>query len=123
VERRYLVVPGIHSSAVHVLDTKPPPGERDHGPQHLSYDYFWHLGHDVLVCSEWGTPSMVTEGTGRALRASRFPHRTPRHRAFASTLDGIAYELQSIPPGSPSSSTNRRNEVLTPGRIRGQTHP
>jgi selenium-binding protein 1 len=123
VERRYLVVPGIHSSRIHVLDTKDPlrprivkvveadeiaertgymaphtvhcgpdgiyvnalgavdgegPGgiftldpttfevvgrwEKDRGPQYLSYDFFWHLGHDTMITSEWGTPNMVTEG-------------------------------------------------------------
>ena len=25
MERRYLVVPGIHSSRIHILDTKPDP--------------------------------------------------------------------------------------------------
>jgi len=125
LERRYLVVPGINSSRVHILDTKPDPTspklvkvlepkeiaartgyasphtvhcgpdgiylnalgradtgdgpgglfvldhesfeptgpwERDRGPQYLAYDFAWHLGHDVLVTSEWGTPNMVREG-------------------------------------------------------------
>jgi selenium-binding protein 1 len=124
VERRYLIVPGIHSSRIHVVDTKPDPRrpelikviegetlaqktgyaaphtvhcgtdgiymnalgapsgegpggifmldgrtfdvvgpwERDRGPQRLSYDFFWHLGHDTLLTSEWGTPNMVSQG-------------------------------------------------------------
>ena len=36
--------------------------ERDRGPQHLAYDFGWHLGQDTLITSEWGTPSMVTQG-------------------------------------------------------------
>ena len=118
VERRYLVVPGLRSSRIHILDTKPDaknpkivrviepeevaeragytrphtlhcgpegiyvaalgnregkgPGgiflmdhetfdvrgqwEMDRGPQQLAYDAWWHLGHDTLVTSEWGTP-------------------------------------------------------------------
>ncbi len=124
VERRYLVVPGIHSSRIHVLDTQPDPRnpkivkvidadtirertgysaphsvhcgpdavfvnalggadgegpggifvldhetfepkgawELDRGPQHLAYDFAWHLGQDTLVTSEWGTPNMVRNG-------------------------------------------------------------
>jgi selenium-binding protein 1 len=125
LERRYLVVPGINSSRVHILDTKPDPRapkltkviepeevaaktgyasphtvhcgpdgiylnalgsartgdgpggifvldheslepvgawERDRGPQYLAYDFAWHLGHDTLVTSEWGTPNMVRQG-------------------------------------------------------------
>lgn len=124
VERRYLVVPGINSSRIHILDTKSDPRnpeivkviepetvversgytaphtihcgpdgiyvsalgaadgggpggifkldhesfevkgawEKDRGPQYLSYDFFWHLGHDTLISSEWGTPNMVSEG-------------------------------------------------------------
>jgi methanethiol oxidase len=124
VERRYLVVPGIHSSRIHILDTQPDPRnprivkvidadtirertgysaphsvhcgpdavfvnalggadgegpggifvldhetfepkgawELDRGPQHLAYDFAWHLGQDTLVTSEWGTPNMVKDG-------------------------------------------------------------
>jgi selenium-binding protein 1 len=124
-ERRYLVVPGLRSSRITILDTKPDPlhprvhrvidaaeiagkagylrphtvrcgpealyisalgsasngdgpggifrldsntfdvlgpWEKDHGPQHLAYDFWWHLRLDVLVSSEWGTPSMVEGG-------------------------------------------------------------
>ncbi len=123
-ERRYLLVPGLRSSRIHVLDTKPDPrqpqlvkviaaeevasragysrphtihcgaeaiyvsalgapgGEGpggiftlDHddfgvrgawetvrGPQYLAYDFWWHLGRDILLSSEWGTPNMVEAG-------------------------------------------------------------
>jgi len=36
--------------------------EQDRGPQRLSYDFTWHLGRDVLITSEWGTPNMVKDG-------------------------------------------------------------
>jgi len=124
VERRYLIVPGLRSSRIHVLDTKPdarqpkivkviepeevfrrvrysrfhtihcgpegiyisalgsPEGDApggifllDHdsfdvlgqwemqrGPQSLAYDFWWHLGHDTMVTSEWGTPNMIENG-------------------------------------------------------------
>jgi selenium-binding protein 1 len=123
-ERRYLVVPGIRSSRIHIIDTKPDPRkpkivkviepetiaartgysrphtvhcgpngifvsalgapggegpggifildpesfevlgkwEIDRGPQYLGYDFWWNLGYDTLVTSEWGTPSMVESG-------------------------------------------------------------
>jgi selenium-binding protein 1 len=124
VERRYLVVPGLRSSNIHILDTKPDPRkptlvrtiggaeiaeragysrphtihcgpggiyvsalgnaegkgpggvflmdhesfdvlgrwEVDRGPQEFAYDFWWHLGHDTLVTSEWGTPDMFENG-------------------------------------------------------------
>jgi methanethiol oxidase len=36
--------------------------EVDRGPQHLAYDFWWHLGHDTMLTSEWGTPNMVENG-------------------------------------------------------------
>jgi methanethiol oxidase len=124
VERRYLIVPGIRSSRIHIVDTKPDgrkpqiikviepetlaaragytsphtvhcgpegiyasalgsttgdgPGgifvidqdsfdvlgkwELDRGPQYLAYDFWWHLGFDTVISSEWGTPKMVQDG-------------------------------------------------------------
>ncbi len=124
VERRYLLVPGLKSSRLYILDTQPDPRnpqlvktieadelmkksgysrphtvhcgpdaiyvgalgapdgngpggvflmdhnsfeikgqwEADRGPQHLAYDFWWHLGHDVMLTSEWGTPNMVENG-------------------------------------------------------------
>jgi len=124
VERRYLVVPGIHTSRIAIMDTKANPRrpeivklidgatiaertgysaphtthcgpdgiyvnalggvdgkgpggifrldhdtfevkgpwEADRGDQYLAYDFWWHLGHDTMITSEWGTPEMVTKG-------------------------------------------------------------
>jgi selenium-binding protein 1 len=124
VERRYLIVPGLRSSNVHIIDTKPDsarptivktisgaeiaertgyakghtvhcgpngiyvsalgapdgngPGgifvldhdtfeplgrwEIDRGDQSLHYDFWWHLGQDTMITSEWGTPNMVETG-------------------------------------------------------------
>jgi selenium-binding protein 1 len=129
MERRYLVVPGTHSSRIHVVDTKPDPRnpqlvkviegeevmqktgyaaphtvhcgpdaiymnalgatdgngpggifmldhetfelkgawEQDRGPQYLAYDFWWHLGHDTMITSEWGTPNMVKDGVNPEL--------------------------------------------------------
>jgi selenium-binding protein 1 len=138
VERRFLVVPGINSSRIHILDTKGDPRnpeivkvieadelasktgyasphtvhcgpdrlyisalgapdgegpggiftmdhetfeiegvwEADRGPQYLAYDFFWHLGHDALITSEWGTPNMVKEGVNpEILLAGGYGHQ------------------------------------------------
>ena len=124
VQRRYLLVPGLRSSRIYVIDTQPdalnpevvkvieaeelaektgysrphtihcgpdgiyvsalgnPQGEGpggifvldhntfeplgaweiDRGPQRLAYDFWWHIAHDTLITSEWGTPNMVESG-------------------------------------------------------------
>ena len=134
MERRYLVVPGMRSSRIHILDTKPDPRkprlvkvieaeevaqahrlqpaahvalrprrhlherarrrptaeapaasscstprrfdirgrwEVDRGPQQLAYDFWWHLGHDTMITSEWGTPNMVEDGVNPGAAARR----------------------------------------------------
>jgi len=137
MERRYLVVPGLRSSRIYILDTKPDPGkprlvkviepeevmkktgysrphtshcgpdgvyvnaigsvdgngpggifvldpetfeikgpwEAERGPQYLAYDFWWHLGHDTMITSEWGTPSMVESGVNpELLLAGKYGH-------------------------------------------------
>jgi methanethiol oxidase len=137
VERRFLVVPGTHSTRIHVLDTKADPRnpelirviegeevmrktgyaaphtvhcgpdgiymnalgavdgngpggifmldhdtfdvkgrwEHDRGPQHLAYDFGWHLGYDTMISSEWGTPNMVKDGVNpELLLAGKYGH-------------------------------------------------
>src|SRR4051812_7972549 len=138
VERRYLLVPGLRSSRIHVLDVKDDPHapklvkviepdeiarktgysrphtihcgpdgiyvsalgnpegdglggiflldhedfsvkgpwEEDRGPQELAYDFWWHLGYDTVVTSEWGTPNMVEGGlVGELLLGNQYGHR------------------------------------------------
>src|ERR1700746_2463031 len=138
MERRYLIVPGIGSSRIYVLDTKPNPRqpkivkviepeqfikktgytsphtihcgpdaiygsalgsaggdgpggifpmdpntvalqgpwEKDHGPQNLAYDFWWPLGHDALITSEWGTPNMVKDGlNAELLLGGKYGHK------------------------------------------------
>jgi selenium-binding protein 1 len=139
VERRYLIVPGLRSSRISVLDTKDDPRqpavvkvlgpeelgkragysrphtvhcgpdgiyvsalggangndgpggiavldhtsfevrgawEADRGPQFFAYDFWWHLTQDVLVSSEWGTPSMIEDGVvGELLLGRKYGHR------------------------------------------------
>ncbi|MFC5831352.1 selenium-binding protein SBP56-related protein [Nonomuraea insulae] len=138
VERRYLVVPGLRSSRIHIYDTKArispelvkviepdalargagysrphtvhcgPEGlyvsalggaggedgpggiavldhtsfevvgqwELDRGPQYLAYDFWWHINQDVLITSEWGTPSMIEDGVvGELLLGRKYGHK------------------------------------------------
>ena len=154
MERRFLIVPGLRSSRVHVIDTRPDPRnprivqviepdtiarvtgysrphtthcgpdgiyvnalgapdgggpggifildpetfdvkgrwELDRGPQYLAYDFWWHLGHDTMITSEWGTPRMVEDGVvPEKLLAGEYGHQLHvwdlRRRAHLETLD------------------------------------
>jgi selenium-binding protein 1 len=154
IERRYLVVPGLRSSRIHILDTKPDPRqpqivrviepeevfarthysrphtihcgpegiyvsalgspegegpggiflldhfsfdvlgqwEMNRGPQYLAYDFWWHLGHDTLISSEWGTPNMIENGLiPDLLFNSQYGHRIHiwdlRRRRHLQALD------------------------------------
>jgi methanethiol oxidase len=50
--------------------------EQERGPQHLAYDFWWHLGHDTMVTSEWGTPNMVKAGVNpELLLGGKYGHK------------------------------------------------
>jgi len=50
--------------------------EKDRGPQQLAYDFWWHLGHDAMITSEWGTPNMVKDGINpELLLAGKYGHK------------------------------------------------
>jgi selenium-binding protein 1 len=154
MERRYLIVPGLRSSRIHILDTKADPKkprivkviepqevaartgysrphtthcgpdgiymnalgapdgngpggifvmepdtfeirgrwEQDRGPQHLAYDFWWHLGYDTMITSEWGTPNMVENGVNpELLLAGKYGHAIHvwdlQKRVHQQTLD------------------------------------
>ena len=65
--------------------------EVDRGPQELAYDFWWHLGHDVLISSEWGTPNKIENGLDpESLLSSGYGHQTASlesSAAEASTND------------------------------------
>jgi len=172
VERRYLVVPGTHSSRIHVLDTKADPRrpelvkviageevqaktgyaaphtvhcgpdgifvnalgapdgdgpggifvldpetfavkgrwEKDRGSQHLAYDFWWHLGQDTLITSEWGTPNMVTQGVNpELLLAGKYGNalhvwdlKTRTHRQKLELGDKYQMVLELRPAHNPT---------------------
>jgi selenium-binding protein 1 len=174
VERRYLIVPGLRSSRIHILDTKPDPRqpqivkviepaelaqktgysrphtshcgpdaiymdalgaangdgpgglfqldhetfeprgpwERDRGPQELAYDFWWHLGHDVMITSEWGTPNMVEGGPSlELLSQGRYGHQLHvwdlRTRRHLQALD-LGPEQQMVLELRPSHDPNKQ---------------
>ena len=37
-------------------------GRRSAGRSTSPYDFWWHLGQDTMITSEWGTPNMVRDG-------------------------------------------------------------
>jgi selenium-binding protein 1 len=173
VERRYLLVPGLRSSRIYVLDTKPDPRqprlvktiepeelaaragysrphtvhcgpdalymnalgapdgngpggiflldhqsfevkgpwEADRGPQHLAYDFWWHLGHDTMITSEWGTPNMVEDGVNpELLLGAKYGHQIHvwdlRKRTHRQALD-LGSEHQMVLELRPSHDPNQ----------------
>jgi methanethiol oxidase len=174
MERRYLVVPGLRSSRIHILDIKPnrrkpeivkviepsevfarsgysrlhtvhcgpegiyigalgaPDGngpggvllidhntfevlgqwEMDRGPQELSYDFSWHLGHDTMITSEWGTPNMIEDGLNPELllsgRYGRRIHfwdlRKRKHQQVADLGDEQQLVLELRPAHDPTKT-------------------
>jgi selenium-binding protein 1 len=165
-ERRYLVIPGLRSSRVHIVDTKPDPKnprlvkeiesdelaaragysrphtvhcgpegiyvsalgaangggpggvflmdpetfevlgqwELDRGPQFLAYDFWWHLGHDTMVTSEWGTPEtfenglrpdvLLASGYGHALHIWELRRRRHKQRLELGKEHQLVLELR-----------------------------
>src|SRR5206468_45943 len=167
VERRYLVVPGLRSSRIHIIDIKPNPRkpkivkviepeevfaranysrphtihcgpegiyvsalgapngegpggifmldcetfeilgqwEMSRGPQFLHYDFWWHLGFDTLLSSEWGTPNMIENGLQPDLL-----HRNngawdlkkvieiPAEQADPEKLPAMLKDFKAVPP-------------------------
>lgn len=50
--------------------------EKDRGSQYLAYDFWWHLNRDVMVTSEWGTPSMIEDGVvPELLLGNKYGHK------------------------------------------------
>jgi selenium-binding protein 1 len=66
--------------------------EMDRGPQYLGYDFWWHLTHDTLLTSEWGTPNQIENGViPEELLQSKYGHQLHvwdlRKRRHVQALD------------------------------------
>lgn len=183
VERRYLIAPGLRSSRVHIIDTKPDPAhpkivktieavkvakragyakghtvhcgpngiyvsalgapdgggpggifvldhdtfdvlgrwEIERGDQQLHYDFWWHLGYDTMVTSEWGTPNMVETGLQpELLLDAQYGHRLHfwnlRERRHEQAVDlGKEHQipLELRPAHDPSKSYGFVNTAVS----------
>ena len=95
--------------------------EIDRGDQYLHYDFWWHLGYDTLVSSEWGTPKMVETGVQpELLLGGEYGHRLHfwdlRRRRKVQTVDlgkehQIALELR--PAHDPTKAYGFVNTVVS----------
>lgn len=97
------------------------PWERERGQQYLAYDFWWHLGHDTMITSEWGTPSMVREGVNpELLLGGKYGHALHvwdlRRRRHRRTLDlGSQHQmvLELRPAHDPSRAYGFAGVVLS----------
>ena len=74
--------------------------EMSRGPQFLHYDFWWHLGFDALLSSEWGTPNMIENGLQPdLLLSSKYGHQMHvwdlRRRRHLQALD-LGNEQQMV---------------------------
>jgi selenium-binding protein 1 len=75
------------------------PWELDRGDQSFGYDGWWHLQHDTVITSEWGTPSMIEHGLDpEDLLGRRFGHHlnfwSMSQRTLTQRVDlGDAHQL------------------------------
>lgn len=95
--------------------------EIDRGEQYLHYDFWWHLGYDTMVSSEWGTPNMVGSGVQpELLLDGQYGHRLHvwdlKRRRHLQTLDlgkehQMALELR--PAHDPTRAYGFVNSVVS----------
>src|ERR671911_1414056 len=86
--------------------------EVERGPQYFAYDLWWHLGHDTMITSEWGTPNMIEGGLNpEILLQSGYGHQLHvwdlRRRRHLQALDlGKEYQivLELRPAHEPSKT-------------------
>jgi len=85
--------------------------EKNRGPQQLAYDFWWHLGSDTMITSEWGTPNMVENGLNpEILLAGGYGHQLHvwdlRSRNHIQALD-LGKEHQMVLELRPSHDPNK----------------
>jgi len=85
--------------------------EKSRGPQHLAYDFSWHLGYDTMITSEWGTPNMVKDGVNpELLLAGKYGHALHvwdlRRRTHVKTID-LGAEQQMVLELRPAHNPRR----------------
>jgi selenium-binding protein 1 len=101
--------------------------EVDRGPQYLSYDFWWHLGYDVAVTSEWGTPNMIENGVNPdLLLGGKYGHALHiwdlRRRRHLKTLDiGAEHQmaLELRPAHDPTQTFGFMSVVISTKDLSG----
>jgi methanethiol oxidase len=86
--------------------------EADRGSQEMGYDFWWHIGHDVMVTSEWGFPSMLEDGLKlEDVVNGRYGHRLHfwdlRTRKHLQEVD-LGEEYQMVLELRPSHDPNKK---------------
>ncbi|MBB4916229.1 selenium-binding protein SBP56-related protein [Streptosporangium saharense] len=104
-------------------DTFEPKGrwEADRGPQELHYDFWWHLGNDTMITSEWGTPNQIEAGPSLDLLVGRqYGHRLHvwdltkrRHLQEIDLGDQHQMALELRPAHDPSKTHGFVNTVIS----------
>ena len=97
------------------------PWEKDRGPQSLAYDFWWHLGHDTMITSEWGTPNMVKDGVNpELLLAGKYGHKLHiwdlDKRRHLQEID-LGAEQQMVLELRPSHDPKKTLRIRRRGRI------
>jgi selenium-binding protein 1 len=95
--------------------------EIDRGPQFLHYDFWWHLGHDTLISSEWGTPKMIEGGiVPELLLGRKYGHRLHvwdlrrrRHRQVLDIGDQHQLALELRPAHDPTKAYGFMGVVIS----------
>ena len=74
------------------------------GPQYFAYDFWWHLGHDTMITSEWGTPNtfenglqpevLLNSGYGHAVHIWDLRRRRHRQMLDLGREHQLAFELR-----------------------------
>jgi selenium-binding protein 1 len=85
--------------------------EVDRGSQYFAYDFWWHLGYDTMITSEWGTPNMIEGGLNpEILMQSGYGHRLHvwdlRKRRHQQALD-LGDEYQIVLELRPAHNPNK----------------
>ena len=87
--------------------------EVDRGPQWFAYDFWWHLGWDVAVTSEWGTPNMIENGVvPDLLLGNKYGHCDSYLEPAQPAAFEVARPRRREPIGARTASVARSDQDL-----------
>jgi selenium-binding protein 1 len=88
--------------------------EEERGDQYLAYDVWWHINENVIITSEWATPSMLENGIVPELLLGR----KYGHRLHFWDM-GSRRHLQSVDLGDENQMALELRPAHDPGRKYG----